>query len=250
MVVGPPGKEIHTDKYGRVQVQFFWDRYGTRYQGEQVKPVWIRVGQIIAGKNWGAMFIPRIGQEVIVSFLEGDPDRPMITGVVYNADQMPPYNSRRKPHQSYIKTNSSPGGDGYNELRFEDKKDKEQIFIHAERNMDVRVKNDSLARIIGNRHQIIGWEKDGKKGGDQREMVYQDKHLKVHHNQIEHIGGNMKLLVGGIDGDGNQDIVIKKDKKELIEGENHVHVKKDRKREGRPEPVAHRGPATSRRRWA
>jgi type VI secretion system secreted protein VgrG len=175
------------------------------------------------------MFIPRIGQEVIVSFLEGDPDRPIITGVVYNGEQTPPYNPEEFPTRSYIKTNSSLGGDGYNEIRFEDEKDKEQIFIHAERNMDVRVKNQSLSRIISDRHQIIGWEKDGSKGGDQREMVYKDKHLKVHNNHTEHIGGNMKLLVGGIDGDGNQDIVIKKDKKELIEGENHVHVKKDRK---------------------
>ncbi|MCX7424397.1 MAG: type VI secretion system tip protein TssI/VgrG [Planctomycetia bacterium] len=229
VVIGPKGKEIHVDKHGRVQVQFFWDRYGTRYQGGQVTPVWIRVGQIIAGKNWGAMFIPRVGQEVIVSFLEGDPDRPIITGVVYNGEQTPPYNPEDFPTRSYIKTNSSLGGDGYNEIRFEDEKDKEQIFIHAERNMDVRVKNQSLSRIISDRHQIIGWEKDGSKGGDQREMVYKDKHLKVHNNHTEHIGGNMKLLVGGIDGDGNQDIVIKKDKKELIEGENHVHVKKDRK---------------------
>ncbi len=226
VVVGPPGSEINTDKFGRVQVQFFWDRYGTRSQGKEEKPVWIRVGQIIAGKNWGAMFIPRVGQEVIVTFLEGDPDWPLVTGVVYNSDQTPPYALPDEKTKSYIKTNSSSGGDGYNELRFEDKKDHEQIFIHAERNMDTRVKNDSLSRIIGNRHQIIGFEKDGKKGGDQREMVYQDKLLKVHRNQVEHVGDSMQLLIGGIDGgQGNQDIVLKGTKKELIEKDCHAHVK-------------------------
>jgi type VI secretion system secreted protein VgrG len=229
VVVGPTGSEINTDKFGRVQVQFFWDRYGTRSQGKEEKPIWIRVGQIIAGKNWGAMFIPRVGQEVIVTFLEGDPDSPIVTGVVYNSDQTMPYALPDEKTKSYIKTNSSPGGDGYNELRFEDKKGSEQIFIHSERNMDTRVKNDSLERIIGNRHQIIGAEKDGKKSGDQKEMVYKDKHLKVHHNQVEHIGGDMQLLIGGVDGGpGNQDIVLKGTKKELIEKDSHVHVKGNR----------------------
>lgn len=226
VVVGPPGSEIHTDKHGRVQVQFFWDRYGSRLQGKQEKPMWIRVGQIIAGKNWGAMFIPRVGQEVIVTFLEGDPDSPLITGVVYNSDQTPPYALPDEKTKSYLKTNSSPGGDGFNELRFEDKKGSEQIFIHAERNMDTRVKNDSLARTFGDRHQIIGWEKDGSKGGDQREMIYRDQHIKVHRNRVEHIGGNVETLIGGIDGgEGNQDVVLKGTKKELIEKDSHVHVK-------------------------
>jgi type VI secretion system secreted protein VgrG len=201
VVVGPPGSEINTDKYGRVQVQFFWDRYGVRSQGKEEKPIWIRVGQIIAGKNWGAMFIPRVGQEVIVTFLEGDPDWPLVTGVVYNADQTLPYTLPDEKTKSYIKTNSSPGGDGYNELRFEDKKDNEQIFIHAQRNIDARVKNDSM------------------------EKVCRDKHAIVNRNQVEHVGGDMQLLVGGIDGPGNQDIVIKATKKELIEKESHVHVK-------------------------
>ena len=228
VVVGPPGKEISADEYGRVQVQFPWDRYGSRLQGEQETPVWIRVGQIIAGKKWGAMFIPRIGQEVIVTFLDGDPDRPIITGVVYNADQMPPYDPKSDLTKSYIKTNSSPGGEGYNEIQFEDKAGKEMLYFHAQRNMDVRVRADSLARNYGNRHQIIGWEKDGKKGGDQREKIYNDKHLTVDKDSVTHVGGDMKLLVGGIEGDGNQDIVIKKDKKELVEGNHHAHVKLDR----------------------
>lgn len=222
VVTGPPGEEIWPDKYGRVKVQFPWDREGKR---DDKTSCWIRCMQTMAGKNWGAMYIPRIGQEVVVSYLEGDPDRPLITGLVYNADQMPPYALPQEKTKSYIKTNSTLGGEGFNEIRFEDKASHEQIFVHAQKDMDVRVLNVSRERIIVDRHQIIGYEKDGKKGGDQREMIYVDKHLKVHRNHTEHIGGDMQLLIGGIDGPGNQDIVIKANKKELIEADSHLHVK-------------------------
>ena len=225
VVTGPAGEEIWPDKYGRVKVQFFWDREGER---DENTTCWVRCMQTSAGKGWGSMFIPRIGQEVVVSYLEGDPDRPLLTGVVYNADQMPGYPLPDEKTKSYIKTNSSKGGEGYNELRFEDKKGKEQIFTHAQRNMDTRVGASSMEAVGGDRHLIVGGEKDGKKSGDQREMVYQDKHLKVHRNQIEHIGGDMQLLVGGIEGDGNQEIAIKGDKKELIGANDHLHVKADR----------------------
>jgi type VI secretion system secreted protein VgrG len=163
----------------------------------------------------------------VVSYLEGDPDRPLITGVVYNADQMPAYPLPAEKTKSWVKTNSTKGGDGFNEIRFEDKKDKEQIFMHAERNMDVRVKNDSMERIFGDRHQIIGWEKDGGKGGDQRERVYQDKHLNIKRNQVEHIEGNMQLLIGKGDASdgGNMHVVVEKNKHELIEEHNHLHIK-------------------------
>ncbi|TWT82332.1 Phage-related baseplate assembly protein [Planctomycetes bacterium CA13] len=233
VVVGPKGEEIHTDEYGRIKVAFHWDREDDDRKKKPRKKVdngemffcWVRVAQSIAGNKWGFMAIPRIGQEVVVDFIEGDPDRPLVIGSAYNQGQMPYYDPEEHKTKTYIKTNSSPGGEGFNELRFEDKKDKEQIFVHAERNMDVRVKNDSLERIYGNRHEIVGWEKDGDKGGSQKEEIKKDKDTKVHANQTEHIGGDMKLLVGGIDGDGNQDIVVKKDKKELIEGDAHLHVK-------------------------
>ncbi len=229
VVVGKAGEEIYCDKYGRVKVQFHWDREGKR---DEKSSCWIRVGHNMAGKKWGFMSIPRIGQEVIVDFLEGDPDRPIIVGSVYNAEQMPHYDLPTEQTKSYIKTNSSKGGKGFNEIRFEDKADKEQIFIHAERNMDTRVKNDSKARIYGSRHQIIGWEKDGKKGGDQREMVYKDKQLNVKGHQIEHIEGNCQLLIGkGKAADGGKwDIVVEKDKKELIgapQGSYHLEVNGD-----------------------
>lgn len=231
VVVGPKGEEIHTDKYGRVRVQFPWDRLG---KTDQNSSCWVRVSQQWAGKRWGMFFWPRVGQEVLVGFLEGDPDHPIIVGSVYNAEQMPPYlgdgpddKHKNDPNVSGIKTNTTKGGEGFNELRFDDTRDKQQIFVHAERNMDVRVKNDSLERIFGNRHQIIGWEKDGKKGGDQRETVYQDKHLNIKRDQVEHIEGNYELLIGKGDAPsgGNLDLVIEKDKKELIEKNSHLHIK-------------------------
>src|SRR5271157_5573389 len=179
-----------------------------------------------------AVVVGPAGEEIIVDFLEGDPDQPIIIGSVYNVDQMPPYlgdglDSKHKNDNkvSGIKSNTTPGGQGYNEIRFDDTKDKEQVFLHAERNLEMTTKNDSLARTFGNRHQIIGSEKDGSKSGDQREMVYEDKHVKIHRNQVEQIGDSMQLLVGGIDsGQGNQDIVIKGIKKESIGKDDHLHV--------------------------
>ncbi len=232
VVVGPAGEEIFTDKYGRVKVQFHWDREG---KNDADSSCWVRVGQLWAGKRWGASFWPRIGQEVIVDFLEGDPDQPIIVGSVYNADQMPPYlgdglDSKHKKDNkvSGIKSCSTPGGGGFNEMRFDDTKGKEQVFIHAQRNADTRVLNDSMESVSHDRHLTVGGEKDGSKAGDQREMIFRDKHLKVHRNHIEQIGGNMELLIGGIDGDGNQDIVIQGYKKELIEKNDHLHVKGSR----------------------
>jgi type VI secretion system secreted protein VgrG len=175
------------------------------------------------------MFIPRIGQEVVVGYLDGDPDRPLITGVVYNGEQMPAYNLPGEQTKSYIKTNTSKGGEGYNELRFEDKKDSEQIFVHGQKDMDVCVINDSRENIGHDRHQTIGGEKDGETVGDQIELIYRDKHLKVHRDRVEQIGGNMQLRVGGVaSGEGNQDIVVEGVKKEFVGKERHLHVKKDR----------------------
>ena len=226
VVVGPKGEEIYTDKYGRIKVQFHWDREGKK---DEKSSCWIRCSQISAGKQWGVMSIPRIGQEVVVSYLEGDPDRPLVTGVVYNAEQMPAYTLPDEKTKSWIKTNTSMGGDGYNEIRFEDKKDKEQIFIHAEKNMDIRVKNDCMERVVNNRHEVVGWEKDGKKGGDQHELYYQDVHINIKRNKIEHIEGCYELKIGkgeAKDG-GNSDLYIEKDRTECI-GKNYgLSVKED-----------------------
>jgi len=220
-VVGPPEEEIYPDKFGRVKVQFHWDREGKK---DEKSSCWIRVSQLWAGEFWGGMYIPRIGQEVIVDFIEGDPDRPIIIGRVYNGDNPVPYTLPDQKTKSTIKSNSSPGGKGYNELRFEDRKGREQLFMHAERNMDVHVKNDSLENILHDRHQTIGAQGKNGKVGDQNELVYRDKNLTVHRHSQEHIGGDLKLLVGGIDGDGNTDIVIKGNRKELVAKDSHLHI--------------------------
>src|SRR5262249_43942376 len=140
--------------------------------------------QLWAGKRWGASFWPRIGQEVVVAFEEGDPDKPIIIGSVYNAEQMPPYlgdglDPRHKNDNkvSGIKTNTTPGGKGYNELRFDDTKGKEQVFIHAQRNMDVRVNGSSMTTVGGSINWINGGvDKDGNKYGDSRQLVNKDLH--------------------------------------------------------------------------
>src|SRR6202162_784977 len=186
LVVGKSGEEIWVDKYGRVIVQFYWDRLGKQNENSSC---WIRTSQPWAGGNWGAMWIPRIGQEVLVSFLEGDPDRPVITGRVYNADQMPPYALPDYQTRSTFMSRSSKGGgaSNYNELRFEDLKGKEQIFMNAEKDMDVRVENDSREFIGGNRHLIVT--------ANQQEQVQADKHLHVKGSHFEKVEGNVSLQV-------------------------------------------------------
>jgi type VI secretion system secreted protein VgrG len=212
IVVGPRGAEIWPDQHGRVQVQFYWDRRNKR-TGDNC--CWVRCAQTMAGKGWGSMFIPRVGQEVVVSFLEGDPDRPLVTGLVYNADQTPAYPLPEEKTKSYIKSCSSPSGDGFNEIRFEDKKGQEQIFIHTERDLDVRVKNDCRESVGGSRHLIVG--KEGS--GDLRELIYGGNDVDIKGNQIERIGVDHARTIGG-----NQDHVVKGTRKQQIEQDDHVQV--------------------------
>ncbi|MBK9154972.1 MAG: type VI secretion system tip protein VgrG [Chloracidobacterium sp.] len=183
-VVGP-GEEIFTDKYGRVKVQFHWDR--ENFLSEK-SSCWLRVAQAWAGNLWGSMFIPRVGMEVVVDFLEGDPDQPIITGCVYNPVNMPPYVLPDHKTRSVLKTNSSSGGGGFNEFRIEDKKGSEQIFIHGEKDLDIRIKNDCKETILHDRHLIVESE--------QFEEVRKDKHLKVKYNQNEDIGGTVSQKIG------------------------------------------------------
>ena len=142
VVVGPQGDEIHTDKYGRVKVQFFWDREGKR---DENSSVWVRVSQPTAGKGWGYMSIPRIGQEVLVDFVEGDPDRPVVVGRLYNGEQMPPFKLPDEKTQTGFRTRSTQKGDAenYNELSFEDKKGEERVYLRAERDFWTSVEHDA-----------------------------------------------------------------------------------------------------------
>jgi type VI secretion system secreted protein VgrG len=146
LVVGMSGEEIWTDKYGRVKLQFHWDREG---KSDENSSCWVRVSQAWAGSNWGSIHIPRIGQEVVVSFLEGDPDRPLITGRVYNEDMMPPYPLPDNQTQSGLMSRSSKGGtaDLFNEIRFEDKKGEEQIYFHAQKDFERIVENNDTMKV-------------------------------------------------------------------------------------------------------
>jgi type VI secretion system secreted protein VgrG len=162
------------------------------------------VAQNWAGKKWGAMFIPRIGQEVIVDFLEGDPDQPIITGRVYNASSMPAYTLPDEMTKSYIKTNSSKGGGGFNELRFEDLQGKEQIFIHAQRNKDIRVENELLEWVGKDSHLIVKHDQIEKVEGDKHQQVRGDKNeqvdgtvsMKIEKDHHEKAGSNYALEAG------------------------------------------------------
>ena len=184
MVVGPSGEEIYPDEYGRVKVQFHWDRQG---KVDENSSCWIRVAQVWASNHWCAMYIPRIGQEVIVEFLEGDPDRPIITGRVYNGQAMPPYELPSEKTKSTIKSNSSKGGGGFNEVRFEDKKGNEQIFIHAEKNEDIVVKN--------NKTESVGSNETINIGNDRTETVDNNETLTVVKNRTRNVGENETVTV-------------------------------------------------------
>ncbi len=186
IVVGPKGHEIHTDEWGRVKVHFHWNRYD---KADESSSCWIRVGQIWTGKQWGSMHIPRIGQEVIVDFLEGDPDRPIITGHMYNDVNPPPYELPSFATVTTVKSNSSKGGGGFNEIRMEDKKGEEQLFVHAEKNFDLRVKND--------RFETIGQDRNTVVENDKKEHVKNDRHEKVDNHHNEKIGGDRNLKVVG-----------------------------------------------------
>jgi type VI secretion system secreted protein VgrG len=193
-VVGPKGEEIYTDKYGRVKVQFHWDREGKK---DENSSCWIRVSHPWAGKNWGSIAIPRIGQEVVVDFLEGDPDQPIVIGRVYNADQMPPYTLPDHGTQSGTKSRSSKGGasTNFNEIRLEDKKGSEQVFVHGEKDLDIIVKEERRESIGKSRHLTVG--------GSRLEAVGATQELKVGGNRVEEIGGEQHLMVKG---DRNEEV--------------------------------------------
>lgn len=183
MVTGPAGEEIYVDKYGRVKVQFHWDRLGEKNENTSC---WIRVSQGWAGQNWGMFHHPRIGQEVIVDFLEGDPDRPIVTGRVYNAESMYPYALPGEKTKSGIKTRSSKGGgtENFNEMRFEDLKGKEQIFVHAEKDLDTEVENNET-RKVG----------IGSGTGNRTTEIKNDEKLTVGNDRTTHVKGHYKETI-------------------------------------------------------
>ena len=186
-VVGKSGEEIDPDEYGRIKVQFHWDRQG---KSDELSSCWMRVGQIWAGGGWGAQFIPRIGHEVIVNFLEGDPDRPLVTGSVYNAANMPPYELPANKTQSGIKSRSTLKGtaSNFNELRMEDKKGEEELYIQAEKDENILVKNCKT--------ETVGVDETISIGNNREETVGNDESITVGNNRVESVGNNETLSVG------------------------------------------------------
>ncbi|MCE4072330.1 MULTISPECIES: type VI secretion system tip protein TssI/VgrG [Pseudomonas] len=226
-VVGKAGEEIWTDQYGRIKIQFPWDLQG---KNDEASSCWVRVVLPWSGKGFGMQFIPRIGQEVIVTFIDGDPDRPLVTGCVYNGDNALPYALPDNQTQSGIKTNSSKGGGGFNELRFEDKKDAEEVFLQAQKDMKVNVLNDSTAtighdetltvqnartRTVKDGDETITLEK-GKRSvtiqtGSDMLDVKDTRTVKVGADQTHSTGGNYSHQVSGnfeLTVDGNLTIKV------------------------------------------
>jgi len=201
-VVGPEGEEIHTDEYGRVRVQFHWDRVGTF---NEKSSAWVRVASLWAGSNFGFICTPRIGQEVLVQFLEGNPDRPMIVGRVYNQQNMPPWELPANKTQSGILSRSSQGGvyENANAFRFEDKKGSEQVWLHAERNQDIEVENDETHWVGHDRSKTIDNDETVHVKHNHTETVDNDETITVHNNRTERVDVNEKI---SIDVDRTEDV--------------------------------------------
>lgn len=219
VVVGPEGEEIFTDKYGRVKVKFMWDPNPDSTNTS----CWARVATSWAGQHWGSIHIPRIGQEVVVSFMNGDPDQPIVTGSVYNPDQMPPYKLPKHKTVSTLRSRSTQHGgkDNFNELRFEDLKGKEQVFVHAERDKDERVKSESREFVGGNRHLIVR--------KNQKELVEASKHTAIYGDYVFETGGNKDLHTKGSifqKTDGNHERTLSGSHLEKIDGSMSLTVGK------------------------
>ncbi|PCC70454.1 type VI secretion system secreted protein VgrG [Nannocystis exedens] len=177
IVVGPPREEIHTDEHGRIKVRFHWDR---RSPPDDTASCWIRVAQAAAGPGWGAMFIPRVGMEVLVEFIDGDPDRPLVTGCVYNSLNPPPHALPDHKTRSTFRSESSPGGGGFNELRVEDARGREEIFVHAQRDLREVVLHDNTCSV--GHDQIL------EVAGEQRLWVGRDQTIEIHGDRVVTVG--------------------------------------------------------------
>ena len=195
IVVGPAGDEIHTDEHARVKLQFHWDRYG---QSDENSSCWIRVSQAWAGEKWGSIHIPRIGQEVIVEYIDGDPDRPIVTGRVYNGDRPVPYDLPANATQSGIKSRSSMSGTpaNFNEIRMEDKKGSEELYIHAEKDQNNIVENDETTSVGHDRSEDVGNDETISIGHDRKETVGNDEAIGIGNNRTETVGTDETISIG------------------------------------------------------
>ncbi|MBZ5711710.1 type VI secretion system Vgr family protein [Nannocystis pusilla] len=200
-VVGPAGEEIYVDEQGRVKVQFHWDRAAPF---SELSSCWVRVSQAWAGPSYGSFFLPRIGHEVLVEFIEGDPNRPIVTGRIYDGTRQPPYPLPEEKTKSTIKSDSSPGGGGFNELRFEDAKGTEEIFIHAQYDMNTivlhdatrDVGNDDHLTVANNQTEDVGVDRSATVGSNETMFVGVDQRLDVGQHQTNTIGQNQINTIG------------------------------------------------------
>jgi type VI secretion system secreted protein VgrG len=195
-VVGSAGQEIHTDEYGRVRVHFHWDRLGER---DHQSSCWIHVSQPWSGTGFGGVNIPRVGQEVLVEFLAGDPDRPVILGRLYTKTQGVPYALPAAKTRSGWRSMSSPGGGGYNELMFEDAAGQELVNIQAQKDMNTLVKHDETHRVGNDRSKSIGHDEQISVGNDRSELVGNDEQVSIGHDRKSSIGNDATQLVGNDD---------------------------------------------------
>ncbi len=229
MVVGPKGEEIYVDKYGRVKVQFHWDRLGKR---DEASSCWIRVSRAWASKMWGQVAHPRIGDEVIVEFFDGDPDQPIITGCVYNAQTMPPYELPANKTQAGIVTRSSPDGtaQNFNEIRFEDKKGSEELLIHAEKDQTTSVENDQTVTVGHDQSVTIDHDQKVDIANEQSILVKKNRMLSVDENDTQTVGKDRTITVDGDHTEtvsGSRTLSIGKDQTETVDGTLSVTVAKD-----------------------
>ena len=226
-VVGVAGEEIYTDKYGRVKVQFHWDREGKK---NEKSSCWIRVSHPWAGKSWGAVAIPRIGQEVIVDFLEGDPDQPIITGRVYNGELMPPYPLPAGGVVSGLKSNSTKGGGGYNEISMNDTKGTEIITIHGQYDMATTIEHD-VTKSVGNNESVsiganrtenVGTDESISIGGNRSESVDKNESISIAQNRTKSVGKDEATEIGG-----NRSETVSKNEQVSIGGDCAIQVGKN-----------------------
>jgi type VI secretion system secreted protein VgrG len=207
-VVGPKGEEIYTDEWGRVRVQFHWDRLG---KNDEKSSCWLRTAQAWGGGGWGSQFIPRVGDEVLVDFIEGDPDWPIIVGSVYNEANQPLYDLKNNKTQSGIKTRSYPDGPGFNELRFEDKKGEEHVYLQGEKDWNILIKNDKGQNVGHDETLSVANNRTKSVGVNQSESIGANKEIQVGANHTETIGSNMSLSVGS-----NQSVTVGGTKTETV----------------------------------
>mgnify|MGYP003592985949 CR=1 FL=1 len=194
IVTGPESEEIHTDEFGRIKVRFHWDRVSPF---DDTASCWIRVAQRWAGPGWGALLLPRVGMEVLVEFLDGDPDRPLVTGCVYNGDNRPPYPLPDEKTKSTLKSDSSRGGGGFNELRFEDAKGHEEVFLHAQKNLNEVILHNMSTSVGHDQSLSVGNDRTKDIKGFETISVHKDRSTTIDGSETVHVKGSLKMTVDG-----------------------------------------------------